>query len=241
MSESFEDKTTILKVVVGSRAHGLADENSDYDYRGVFVVPTSRVLSLSGITSSTSFIEGKEDDTSWEIGKFLMMAIKCNPSVLEAFKSPWVVNEWSKVPRFDDGSHIGEELKKLFPYVWNSVDVRNAFIGYGLNQRKKFLDNKDNRAKKYACSHLRTLYNAYNLLITGDFQMSVKNTPIEKLLTVWKEASPMEIQEFHYGNILQTVARYEKMVEEAYEKNPHKKTDFARVDEFLLKVRRHFL
>ncbi len=28
-------KTVILKTLVGSRAHGLAEANSDYDYRGV--------------------------------------------------------------------------------------------------------------------------------------------------------------------------------------------------------------
>jgi predicted nucleotidyltransferase len=30
----------ILKVLVGSRAHDLYTEDSDYDYRGVFIYPT---------------------------------------------------------------------------------------------------------------------------------------------------------------------------------------------------------
>lgn len=29
------EKTIILKVLVGSRAHGLANKDSDYDYRGL--------------------------------------------------------------------------------------------------------------------------------------------------------------------------------------------------------------
>lgn len=34
----------ILKVIVGSQAHGLATPASDFDYRGVFVVPTKEIL-----------------------------------------------------------------------------------------------------------------------------------------------------------------------------------------------------
>jgi predicted nucleotidyltransferase len=71
--------TTLLKVLVGSRAHKLHTETSDYDYRGVFVVPTEDFLKI-GIAKpqQTSWIEGDIDDTSWEIGKFLFLATKCN-------------------------------------------------------------------------------------------------------------------------------------------------------------------
>lgn len=31
----------VLKVLVGSRAHGLHNQDSDFDYRGVYVAPTS--------------------------------------------------------------------------------------------------------------------------------------------------------------------------------------------------------
>ena len=40
-------KKEILKVLVGSRAHELHNKNSDYDYRGVFVLPTSEIFSLN--------------------------------------------------------------------------------------------------------------------------------------------------------------------------------------------------
>mgnify|MGYP001501964861 CR=1 FL=1 len=43
----------ILKVLVGSRAHGLSTETSDYDYRGVFVQPTETILSLGGKVQTT--------------------------------------------------------------------------------------------------------------------------------------------------------------------------------------------
>jgi predicted nucleotidyltransferase len=77
----------ILKVLVGSRAHDLYTEDSDYDYRGVFIYPTREILALRPPKDQTSWLEGKTDDTSWELHKFLVMACQCNPSVLEVFKS----------------------------------------------------------------------------------------------------------------------------------------------------------
>src|SRR4051794_3922165 len=126
MTENKNKQIQILRTIVGSTAHGLANENSDIDYRGVFVVPTSELLGIGGTTQQTSWIEGQTDDTSWEIGKFLLMATKCNPTVLEVLLAPAV----------EDASFLlgwGREMQSLFPYVWNSVDVKNAFIGYGLN------------------------------------------------------------------------------------------------------------
>lgn len=109
----------LLKVVVGSQAHGLAGPTSDYDYRGVFAVPTVELLKIGGEDiKHTAWIEGKDDDTSWEIGKFLFLATKCNPTILEAFLAPVV-----------HADPFSEELRSFFPSVWNSIGVKNAFIG----------------------------------------------------------------------------------------------------------------
>ena len=83
-----ENKKIILKVLVGSRAHGLADENSDYDYRAVYVVPTSKILSINYKYVANTWIEGKEDNTAYEIGHFLKLACNCNPTILEVLKAP---------------------------------------------------------------------------------------------------------------------------------------------------------
>ena len=82
--------TVILKVLVGSRAHKLDDKDSDYDYRSVYVTPTSNILSLNAKYSKTNWIEGNIDNTSYEIGHFLHLATKCNPTIMEVFKTPIV-------------------------------------------------------------------------------------------------------------------------------------------------------
>jgi uncharacterized protein len=217
----------ILKVIVGSQAHGLATPESDYDYRGVFVVPTSELLKIGGVTHQTSWLEGKEDDTSWEVGKFLLMATKCNPTILETFLA-------KTIPVPIQNALYGIDLQELFPYVWNSVDVKNAFVGYGLNQRKKFLDERDSRPHKYAVAYLRTLYQAVELLTTGTFTVRIADTEIGETLKRWKN------KEYTPGEVIQICYDYERKVEEAFKQNPDKKTNMEPVNEFLLKVRKAF-
>lgn len=221
---------TILRVLVGSRAHGLHTEDSDYDWRGVFVNPTSEILKIGGTTTQTSWIEGKEDDTSWEVGKFLLMATKCNPTILEVFKAPY------DEPKLDDGSCqvYGTRLRNLFPHVWNSKDVFNAFRGYAKNQQKKFLDGKDTRPHKYAVAYLRTLYLAVQLLETGTFDLNMEKTPIFSSLLRWKN------KDYGIGEVMDLTARWEQKVEEAYKRNPDKQTNLEPVNEFLLEIRKEF-
>jgi predicted nucleotidyltransferase len=220
----------ILKVLVGSRAHGLHTENSDFDYRGVFVLPTERLFQLGSKIDQTSWIEppkdtpGKIDDTTWEIQKFLLLATKCNPTILETFFSPPIYkNEW------------GTRLIELFPHVWNSEDVKNAFIGYGLNQRKKFFENQDNRAPKYATAYLRTLYNAWELLSTGTFHLDMTDTPVFEQLKRFKAG------DYTIGEVIQSCYEWQTKVELAYKKNPNKMTDLEPVNQFLLDIRKYYL
>lgn len=216
-------KKQILKVLVGSRAHGLNNKNSDFDYRGVFVSSTREVLSIGGLSEQTSWIEGKIDDTSWEIGKFLQMAIKCNPTVLEVFLAKDIESNFE-----------GQELQKLFKYVWNSKDVLNAFVGYGLNQRKKFLDDKDGHKNKFAVAYLRTLYQGWELLSTQKkFSVSMKNTPIFNDLKRYKAG------EYRIAEVIEQAIFLENRIKEAYAKNPKKRTSFDKVNEFLLEIRRN--
>lgn len=224
-------KRQILKVLVGSRAHKLHTDQSDYDWRGVFVTPTIEILKLGGTKDQTSWIEGKEDDTSWEIGKFLFMAMKCNPTVLEVFKASAHFND--EIDR-ENFNQWGKYLQDLFPYVWSSKDVKNAFVGYGLNQRKKFLENKDVRPQKYAVAYLRILYMACQLLETGTFEIDTTYWPIHNILRSWKN------KDYSVGDVIQTCVDWEKKVELAYKNNPDKQANIEPVNEFLLEVRKEF-
>lgn len=218
----------ILKVLVGSRAHGLHTETSDYDYRGVFVQPTSAIVSLNGATQTTSWIEAdreelagnKIDDTAWEIGHFLRLATHCNPTILEVFAAP-----------VEEADEDGLALRDLFPYVWNPKSVRDAFIGYGLNQRKKFLEDKDNRAHKYAVAYFRTLLQAERLLVHGVLPVNFKTHPEYPTLMLFKTGLVSR------GQVIDKCIQWEGYVREAAESCNHK-PDLERVNDFLLAVRK---
>lgn len=222
----------ILKVLVGSRAHGLNTIDSDYDWRAVFITPTSELLRLGERPDETSFILGKEDNAAFEIGKFLLMATKCNPTILEMFKAE-PSHDFKDDYDEELFSKYGKELQDLFPYIWDPKLVKDAFVGYGINQRKKFLDDKDIRPAKYACAYLRTLIIAHQLLTTGDFTLKVTDTQWRQTLLKWRGG------QYSRGEVIDVCTHWEKSVKSAYEENPiNKDRDLEKVNQFLLKVRK---
>lgn len=234
----------ILKVIVGSQAHGLATPESDFDYRGVFVVPTSEILSLGGHKTNTSWIEGRDDDTSWEIGHFLNLATHCNPTILETFLAPRAdkvltddVSDsfvYEYVLLNNKAYDFGTELRALFPHIWNSTDVMNAFVGYSHNQKKKMLDDKDGRRSKYAAAYLRVLYNAWELLSTGTFTIRIADTPVGETVRRFKEGK------FTNGEAIDICDGWQKFIEDVYAKSDKKETNMDEVNKFLLKVRKEY-
>jgi predicted nucleotidyltransferase len=217
-----KDKKEILKVLVGSRAHGLADENSDYDYRAVYVLPTSQILSLGYKYKGNDWIEGETDNTSYEINHFLQLALKCNPTILEVFKAPIV-----------ETTSEGDELRKLFPYVWNSKEVFDAFTGYSLNQRKKFLDKKDNRQNKYAVAYIRTLFNLCQLLETETFDVCIPNTAIRDILLRFKKGN------YTIGEVVDEAEFWILQAKKLLSENIHE-SNITKMNKFLLKLRRNY-
>lgn len=209
----------ILKVLVGSRAHGLHTEASDYDYRGVFVVPLKEVFKVGEKIHDTNWIEGDEDNTSWEIGHFLKMATQCNPTILEVFAAPMITEtEW------------GNKLCALFPYVWDPKRVFDAFTGYGVNQRKKMLEDKDKRAAKYAVAYLRTLIQASELLATGVLRVNFSDHPMFNTLRDWKNSH------FTPGGVIDVCNQWENEARLQLELCTQKQ-DLEKINEFYYDVR----
>jgi hypothetical protein len=233
MSDEKENKVIILKTLVGSRAHGLENPESDYDYRGIFVVPTSELLKVNPHYKTTSWIEGKVDDTGHEIKDFLNYATRSNPSILETLVSPiQEVDKW------------GLELRDLFPYIWNSAYVYASFSGYSHNQRKKFLEDKDARPWKYATAYLCVLMLGIELLEHETMTVNIKEQEKvigkvnpgmfnEYLLRTVKNAGPSMPK----GDIINIAEKLQARFTKAFDNNHDHKTDMDRVNDFLLRVR----
>ncbi|WP_174704097.1 nucleotidyltransferase domain-containing protein, partial [Streptomyces viridosporus] len=79
---------TVYACVMGSRAFGLATEDSDTDRRGVFLAPTPLFWRFD---KPPTHVEGPaEEQFSWELERFCELALRANPTILECLHSPLV-------------------------------------------------------------------------------------------------------------------------------------------------------
>lgn len=236
------EQNIILKVLVGSRGHQMARPDSDYDYRCVFVAPTRDILSLSNAGQKTLWQEGEtklEDDlTGWEIGHFLKLATKCNPTILEVFGAPVIAGSKGDL-------HL--RLQSLLPYVIDARQVWNAFTGYAHNQWRKMEVDKYNGNgsvdtwTKFGTAAARVLRQGTLLLQTG--QMFVPLPEFERL-AVMKFRDRMRndsTNRLTIGQVLDSLERQKMGFWQAYEDNADRwKPDESKINEFLLEVREEF-
>ncbi len=74
-----------FRALVGSHAYGLATEKSDRDYMEGFVVDPREFLGLGAASAvnSTQSVSAVEDVARHELGKFVSLLLKGNPSITE--------------------------------------------------------------------------------------------------------------------------------------------------------------
>ncbi|MFY9822368.1 MAG: nucleotidyltransferase domain-containing protein [Thermoanaerobaculia bacterium] len=114
----------IYRCVVGSMAYGLAKEGSDIDRRGFYLPPAELHWSLFDLPEQ---LENKEtEECYWEIRKFITMALKANPNVLECLYTPIVEHSTPLADELIAGRSAF--LSKLIYQTYN---------GYVMSQFKK--------------------------------------------------------------------------------------------------------
>lgn len=210
----------ILRVVVGSRAFGLADERSDWDRRGVYLPPASLHWSLYGVPEQ---LEEANSDTYWEYQKFVVMALKANPNILETLASPLV-------------EHItphGVELR-AHANIFLSKLVYTTYNGYVLSQFKKMeadLRNQGAVKMKHAMHLIRMLYAGITMLREG--RMPVDAGEQRDLLLAIKRG------EMPWEEIDRTRLSLHRDFDRAYEATRlPERPDYAAANALLLNARR---
>ena len=155
------EEFVIYRCVVGSRAYGLDTDASDTDRRGVYLAPADLQWSLFGAP------EQFEDNTGqwcvWELQKFIVMALKANPNILECLYSPLV----EKV------TDLGAELLAARQGFLSQM-IFQTFNGYALSQFKKIEQDRRNLGEvrwKHAMHLLR-------LLLTGAATLREGRVPV---------------------------------------------------------------
>lgn len=114
----------IYRCVVGSRAYGLDEATSDHDRRGIYLPPADLHWSLYGVPEQ---LERKaSDEHYWELQKFIGLALKANPNILECLYTPLV-----------EFSHpLAEELLAMRASFLSKL-VYQTYNGYVASQFQK--------------------------------------------------------------------------------------------------------
>lgn len=75
----------LFEVISGSKAFGLATENSDTDLRGVYYLPKEMFYGLEYIPQVST---ESNDEVYYEIGRYVELLLKNNPNILEVLATP---------------------------------------------------------------------------------------------------------------------------------------------------------
>lgn len=178
----------IAKVLVGSRLHGLDNPDSDYDYRGIHMHGLRDVLSPFKHLKNTSWIEGDEDNTSYELADFCKQATKGNATILEVFFSDDIITT----------SSIHSEMRENWKKFMDTESFVAASKGYARNQWNKFYNFEDvggngqHRTAKFAVAFLRVMWQCEQFLYKGKFECNLENSDLYELL---REIKPMSLEE----------------------------------------------
>jgi len=170
---------TILAVVVGSRAYGLAVAGSDHDRRGVYAAPTPLFWHLD---KPPTHLDGPaEEQFSWELERFCTLALQGNPTVLEVLWSPLITQVTA----------AGRELLATRA-AFLSRRVADTYGAYARDQLKR-VDARRLRTgetnHKQAMHMIRLLLAGAHVLRTGEVLVDV--TPLrERLLAVKRGELP---------------------------------------------------
>ncbi len=211
----------IYRCIVGSKAFGLDDENSDTDRRGIYLPPAEIHWSLYGVPEQ---LENKENEECyWELQKFLMLALKANPNILECLYTPLVEYK----------NEIAAELLAMRSDFLSKL-VYQTYNGYVMSQFKKL--EQDLRANgaikwKHAMHLIRLLLQGIGILRDADLIVRVEANrqtllSIKRGETDWRAVNELRLN-------------LHKEFERAFaETSLPERPNYEKANEFLIKARR---
>jgi uncharacterized protein len=147
----------IFRCVIGSQAYGLAGEGSDVDRRGFYLPPAELHWSLYSVPEQIENDETQE--AYWEAQKFVILALKANPNVLECLYSPLI----------ETRNELVDELIAIRACFLSKI-VYQTYNGYVMSQFKKMQADLRNQGKvkwKHVMHLLRLLLGGIRVLREG--------------------------------------------------------------------------
>ena len=167
--------SVLLVGVVGSTAYGLATKESDVDHLGIYLTEIDDVLGLKGREAVDRTVTASNPDVALhELYKYCVLALKCNPTVLELL--------WCD--RYEIDTPLGLDLVGLRSAFLSERCVRAAYGGYAMNQAAKlvrrqsegkpgFSADVSRRTAKHGRHCVRLLLQGRSLLEKGSLILDV--------------------------------------------------------------------
>ena len=156
----------IFATISGAHLYGFPSPDSDYDLRGVHLLPIKEIIGLEPAQETIEISEIKSglqlDLVTHDLKKFIILMLKRNGYVLEQLYSPLIVQT----------SPTHQQLKE----IGSNCITRNHYyhyLGFAKNQWKLF--NKDTKPR------VKPLLYIYRVLLSGIYLM--KTGKIEANLT----------------------------------------------------------
>ena len=211
----------IYRCVIGSRAYGLEHESSDTDRRGIYLPPADMHWSLYGVPEQ---LESQEtEECYWELQKFLLLALKANPNILECLYTPLV----------EHATPLAHELLEMREAFLSQL-VYQTYNGYVMSQFKKL--EQDQRVTgtlkwKHAMHLIRLLYAGIGVLRDSAVPVHV-GARRDELLAIrrgelpWEEVNALRLK-LHQD--FDGALNFTRLPE---------RPDYEKVNAFLLKARR---
>jgi hypothetical protein len=214
----------IYRCIIGSQAYGLADAASDMDRRGIYLPTADLHWSLYGVPEQ---LENNEtEEAYWELQKFLVLALKANPNVLECLYTPLV----------EKATPLTEELLGL-KTIFLSRLVYQTYNGYVMSQFKKMQADLRNHGQvkwKHVMHLIRLLLSGIGVLRDGFVPVRVGDHR-DRLLAIRRGEMPWdEVEHWRLNLHQQFNAAFETT------KLPER-PDYERANTFLISARRRAL
>jgi uncharacterized protein len=216
----------IYRCQVGSRAFGLAGDDSDDDLRGIYLPPARLHWSLFKLPEQLEFADERRDEVYWELEKFLKLALKANPNVLETLWTPLVLQ----------ADEVAERLRGLRE-AFLSRHLYKTYSGYVLSQFRR-MANAYAKTGTYKAKHamhlIRLLYSGIEALRSGQIRIDVAEHR-EELLAIKSGALSFE-------QAKAKALELDRVFQEAYRQTSlPEQPDFRRADELLIWARRRMV
>jgi uncharacterized protein len=233
----------LFATISGAHLYGFPSPDSDYDLRGVHILPVERIVGMQQQDETFQLSEINEeielDLVTHDIKKFFGLLLKKNGYVLEQLYSPLIIHT---CPEHD-------ELKQL---AQNCITRYHShhYLGFAETQWRLFQKEQPPRVKPLLYVY-RVLLTGINLMRTGVIEanlitlnQSFQLPYIAELVTIKVTGSEKQTlndaeMEFHHGEYQRLRAELERATSKST--LPEAPTAHSELDNLLKRVRMRYL